>query len=142
MTVDDPRSPSPDRAAAGPGTAPEATAETDASPPPLPPLGPWRHPRLWAGLLIAYLALFVITGGLAFFSPDRGGGAGLGAQLSRIQDADLRATMLQMAQDEEAEHQKRAGLASHSFNVVLGALLGFLSASAAGLNPGGGGKQE
>jgi hypothetical protein len=96
-----------------------------------------RHPRLWLVLLLTYLGLFTFTGGLAFFAHDRGVSPDLGRTLSGIEDADLRSALLQMAQDEEDEHQKRADLAIHSFNVVLGALLGFLSASATGLGLAG-----
>ena len=87
---------------------------------------------IWAGILFAYTALFSVTGYIAFFqepynpaaNPERG-------ILAQLEKEPLREHFLDALKQESAAFKARKDLAAQSFNVVLGALLGFLSASAA-----------
>ncbi len=81
-------------------------------------------------LLLVYLILFFCTGYLSFFGKDQTPGAERYVQALKIKDADDKAFVKDILQGEDAEHLKRKDLAMQAFNVVLGALLGFLSASA------------
>ena len=47
-----------------------------------------------------------------------------------------------MLKDEAAEHKKKEALGQQSFNIVLGSLLGFLSASAVSHVGANGGNKE
>jgi hypothetical protein len=90
--------------------------------------GPSRF--MWSGLLVVYLILFATTGYLAFARDDKNPAFERREQIAGIQDAATRTLVLESLQRENSEHSKRQDFASQSFNVVLGALLGFLSASA------------
>lgn len=86
---------------------------------------------LWWGILLVYLYLFTSTGYLAFIAKDSN--PALNVQLDRmaeVGDEPTRTFFMKVLEDEDAEHDKRADLATQSFHIVLGALLGFLSASA------------
>ncbi len=87
----------------------------------------------WWAILAVYLMLFAVTGYLAFFAPDENPALapGMERQVMAITDDATRTFMLDALRAEEADHNKLRDLALQSFNVVLGALLGFLSASAA-----------
>ena len=85
---------------------------------------------LWFGLLIVYLALFASTGYLAFLNPDRSPAFETQELLAGIEDQATKAFIIEAIKQEDTEHAKRQDFANQSFNVVLGALLGFLSASA------------
>ncbi len=85
---------------------------------------------MWFGLLIIYLLLFMTTGYLAFLNPDRNPGAESQELIAGIEDPETKAYVIETLQEEDAEHAKRQDFANQSFNVVLGALLGFMSASA------------
>ncbi|MDQ6962588.1 MAG: hypothetical protein Q9M28_08685 [Mariprofundaceae bacterium] len=86
--------------------------------------------RMWSFVLIVYLFLFVCTGYLAFLSPDSGPSYD---SLMQIVDPELKAFAIESLKQEDVEHIKRQSLAMQSFNVILGALLGFMSATATGL---------
>ncbi len=88
--------------------------------------------KFFGALLVTYAALLVATGYLAFIKFP--GMATLPSEMM-IQhlaaDADFKADLLE---DLKAARQRSADLiklAAHSFDVILGALLGFLSAVAA-----------
>jgi hypothetical protein len=49
---------------------------------------------------------------------------------------------MDVLKDEAAEHKKKEALGQQSFNIVLGSLLGFLSASAVSHIGAGGGNKE
>ncbi|MCE9688126.1 MULTISPECIES: hypothetical protein [Shewanella] len=86
---------------------------------------------VWAGILLVYLVLFVATGYVAFFEIDHNPTIDLNPSLyADIQDPETKSLIIETLKQDTASHQKKRELASHSFNVVLGALLGFLSASA------------
>jgi hypothetical protein len=87
---------------------------------------------LWWGILIVYLYLFTSTGYLAFIQKDSN--PALDLQLDKLSasltDETTKGFLLRVLEDEDSEHDKKAELATQSFHIVLGALLGFLSASA------------
>lgn len=82
--------------------------------------------------MIAYLVLFGVTGYLAFGTHPAASSlnANLAATAASITDEATRKVFLDAVTEEARLLDKRAGLAFHSFNIVLGALLGFLAASA------------
>ncbi len=88
---------------------------------------------LWLGLLGVYLALFASTGYLAFLNKHQLPGYEKYEQIASIEDQETKAFVIEALKQEDAEHGKRQDLATQSFNVVLGALLGFMSASATSL---------
>lgn len=90
----------------------------------------------WAGvaLTVAYTVLLVVTGYVAFFREDYIAStdpeqykALHETKLTDEQRATFRAGMDQLT----TNNQKRQELAFQSFNIVLGAALGYLSAAAA-----------
>jgi hypothetical protein len=87
---------------------------------------------LWWGILLVYLYLFTSTGYLAFITKDSN--PALDFQVDKlstaVNDETTKAFLIKVLEDEDAEHDKKADLATQSFHIVLGALLGFLSASA------------
>ncbi len=94
----------------------------------------------WWGILAIYAVLFLTMGYMAFFSRDVNPALQQGVQQVSTQlssDAESKAVMLSMIQQEANEHNKKESLALQSFNVVLGSLLGFLSASAVSKVSGG-----
>ncbi len=86
---------------------------------------------MWFGLLGVYLMLFLIIGYLAFLMPSPNPGSQRYVDIVQMEDPEARAFLVDSLKMENAEHAKQRGLATQSFNVVLGALLGFLSSSAA-----------
>jgi predicted PurR-regulated permease PerM len=95
----------------------------------------------WWGILIIYGVLFLTTGFMAFYARDVNPALQQGLQNVTSQmsnDTETKTVMLNMIQQEANEHNKKQSLALQSFNVVLGSLLGFLSASAVSKVSGGG----
>jgi len=88
---------------------------------------------LWPGLLLVYLILFTSTGYLAFLEPDKNPGFDNRAAILQIEDETTKNFVIESLRQEDLEHKKKRELANQSFNIVLGALLGFLSASAASM---------
>jgi hypothetical protein len=88
--------------------------------------------RLWWAILIVYLALFIGTGYIAFFNRDINPALNRSADSYAISitDESAKAFIIDVLKDEAAEHKKKEALGQQSFNIVLGSLLGFLSASA------------
>lgn len=88
---------------------------------------------LWLGILLTYLVLFGVSGYIAFFNepynPAVNPNQGTLALLKNDQEA--RVFVLDGLKQEGEAFKARRELAGQSFNVVLGAILGFLSASAA-----------
>jgi hypothetical protein len=86
----------------------------------------------WWAILTIYAVLFLTTGYMAFFARDVNPSLQRGLQniATQFPDAEAKAVYLDMIQQEANEHNKKESLALQSFNVVLGSLLGFLSASA------------
>lgn len=87
---------------------------------------------LWWGILSVYLLLFVVTGYLAFGLRDVNPALSQGTDqlAAKINDEQTKTLVLATLQQEAADHKKKDDLAAQSFNIVLGSLLGFLSASA------------
>jgi len=87
---------------------------------------------LWWGILSVYLSLFMATGYIAFIMKDRNPALDPSSDqtVARLTDDTTREFMLKTLEQEAEDHKKKAELGAQSFNVVLGALLGFLSASA------------
>lgn len=86
---------------------------------------------LWIMILAVYLALFCATGYVAFFKYEDNPAVNISPEwINRFQDPETRKRMLDTLKDDSATYAKKRELATQSFNVVLGALLGFLSASA------------
>lgn len=92
-----------------------------------------RRPVLWWAVLAVYLFLFVSLGYVAFLQPDRNPTLDprVQAVVARVNDPATRDLLLSTMREEDEEHDARADLAKQSFHVVLGAMLGFLSATAA-----------
>ena len=88
---------------------------------------------IWFGILLIYLALFMATGYASFVKVDLYSKYERYEHLSKVEDKETKAFLIEVLQKEESEHVERRNLASQSFHVVLGALLGFMSASAASL---------
>jgi hypothetical protein len=90
----------------------------------------------WAGvaLTVAYTVLLVVTGYVAFFREDYIASTDP-EQYKALQNTKLtdeqRATFRSGMDQLTANNQKRQELAFQSFNIVLGAALGYLSAQAA-----------
>ncbi|HEY7913909.1 MAG TPA: hypothetical protein VIG62_18500 [Blastocatellia bacterium] len=93
-----------------------------------------RPSVLWWAVLVAYLVLFLATGYLSFFTREQNPALdeNLNELAARVTDQEARAFLIDTLKDEAIEHRRREALALQSFNIVLGALLGFLSASAVG----------
>ena len=86
---------------------------------------------LWAGILVVYMFLFLGTGYVAFLSREYNPALDIKADyISELKDNTTRLFIIDTLKQEAQSYQKKRELASQSFNVVLGALLGFLSASA------------
>ncbi len=92
-----------------------------------------QYDNLWWGIMLVYLLLFLSTGFIAFFERDVNPALDIANDnlAANLTDESTKNFVMETLRTEAAEHKKRADLASQSFNVVLGALLGFLSASAA-----------
>jgi hypothetical protein len=92
---------------------------------------------LWWPILAVYLALFLALGYFAFLQPDRNPvlDPRHTAAVARVSDAETKQLLLNTLREEGDEHDAKTDLAKQSFHVVLGALLGFLSASASGRRP-------
>jgi hypothetical protein len=88
--------------------------------------------KLWWAILAVYLTLFVGTGYIAFFNRDVNPALNRSADSYAISvtDESAKAFIIDVLKDEAAEHKKKEALGQQSFNIVLGSLLGFLSASA------------
>jgi hypothetical protein len=86
----------------------------------------------WWALLAAYLILFLVTGYIAFIAKDPD--IPLMQQVNTITagmtDAPTKAAMIGIYKQEENEHETKAEMAAQGFHIVLGSILGFLSASA------------
>ena len=91
-----------------------------------------RAPQVvWAAILSVYLLLFVATGYVAFFVKEYNPAIDLKPEVYMdIKDPETKTLFISTLKQEAETFQKKRELASQSFNVVLGALLGFLSASA------------
>ena len=87
----------------------------------------------WRVLLLVYLILFASTGYLAFVNIERLPPTEELREYIEENDPAFRQFFLDALTAEDTERAQRQILAVQSFNVVLGALLGFLSASAASL---------
>ncbi|MCI0394147.1 MAG: hypothetical protein L0332_22990 [Chloroflexi bacterium] len=88
---------------------------------------------VWWVVFVAYLILFALTGFFTFVDRDANPALDqrLDALVAASSDATVKDLLIKALQDESSEHEKRSALAAQSFHIVLGALLGFLSASAA-----------
>jgi hypothetical protein len=87
---------------------------------------------VWSGLLAVYLSHFAASS-LAFLAKDASPGYEHLDKLANIQDQEVKAFVLDALKQEDTEYEKRRDFANQCFNVVLGALLGFLSASSTSL---------
>jgi len=110
------------------------TAGKDEAPGELKVIAPKKVVRnhLWWAILTVYLLLFFSTGFLAFFEREpnpilKQGVADLPQQMN---DETTKNFIINTLDEEADERKKKDSLVLQSFNVVLGSLLGFLSASA------------
>ena len=87
--------------------------------------------RLWVVVLMAYILLLVSVGYIAFFQPAFNPGLDIEA-LSEVNSLDESALefTIESLREEGVAFKQRRELAVHSFNIVLGASLGFLAALA------------
>lgn len=90
-----------------------------------------RQRASWV-VLIVYLVLFSSTGYVAFLARDHSPALDQGADrlVAGLSDERTRAVVMNALRQENSEYDRRTALANQAFNVVLGALLGFLSATA------------
>ena len=88
--------------------------------------------NVWGVLLVVYLILFSATAYLAFLNVETVKPEDY-QKYELIQDSDIKKVAIKILEVEDKERSKRHLLATQSFYVVLGALLGFLSASVAPL---------
>jgi hypothetical protein len=89
-------------------------------------------PLLWAGILLTYLLLFSVTGYIAFLQEPYNPAVNPNERIVKLlNDQYVRPQVLEALKQEGEAFKARRELAAQSFNVVLGAVLGFLSASAA-----------
>ena len=85
----------------------------------------------WIVLLFAYGLLLLGTGYIAFFQPQYNPASMIDDVISaQIADVNTRELTLESLKEEGAAFKARQDLAVQSFNIVLGAVLGFLSATA------------
>jgi hypothetical protein len=118
-----------------------AAAGTDQAPGGLKVTAPKRrivHSNLWWAILTVYLLLFLSTGFLAFIERDTNPvlKQNVSDLTQKLNDENTKSFILNTLDDEADEHKKKDSLVLQSFNVVLGSLLGFLSASATMSIPG------
>ncbi|HEX8138612.1 MAG TPA: hypothetical protein VF544_13680 [Pyrinomonadaceae bacterium] len=115
-------------------TAAAATAGTDEASGELKVKAPKKVVRnhLWWAILSVYMLLFFSTGFLAFIErePNPILKQGVADLPQQVNDETTRSFILNTLDEEADEHKKKDSLVLQSFNVVLGSLLGFLSASA------------
>jgi hypothetical protein len=96
-----------------------------------PKSGESKSTTLWALILLAYVVLFCATGYVAFFKYEDNPAVNISPEwIKRFDDPETRKRMLDTLKEDSVMFAKKRELATQSFNVVLGALLGFLSASA------------
>ena len=86
-------------------------------------------PGLWAGILVVYVSLFCSIGYVAFLAEEWNPAIDYVQMPAEINDDETKALILSELKNDAEIYKKRRELAAQSFNVVLGALLGFLSAS-------------
>jgi hypothetical protein len=86
----------------------------------------------WWVILTAYLILFLVTGYIAFIAkdPDIPLMQRVNTMTAGMSDAQVKAAIIDIYQQEENEHETKAEMAAQAFHIVLGSILGFLSASA------------
>lgn len=93
-----------------------------------------KRQHLLIALFVTYLTLLFGTGYLAFLRPDKVASTDAD-QLGKLKDAELneadRKIYIDGLNQLTENHRKRQELGFQSFNVVLGAVLGFLSAISA-----------
>ena len=87
--------------------------------------------RVWAIILTAYVLLLTGTGYIAFFQPAYNPAIDIDADIeARLLDESTREFTLESLREESVAFKQRRELAVQSFNIVLGAALGFLAALA------------
>lgn len=92
----------------------------------------FRFSMRWAFLLAAYLVLLAGTGYVAFFHQEFNPALMIDDHLAvMIENETTRQLTLESLKAEGSAFAARRELAVQSFNIVLGAALGFLSATAA-----------
>ena len=85
----------------------------------------------WVLLLVAYGLLLLGTGYIAFFQPQFNPATAIDEVISaQIADENTRDLTIEALKEEGIAFKARQELAVQSFNIVLGAVLGFLSATA------------
>jgi hypothetical protein len=87
--------------------------------------------KLWVVLFVAYVVLLGGTGYIAFFQPAFNPATEIDEMIeARIEQESTREFTLEALREEGIAFKQRRELAVQSFNIVLGAALGFLSAVA------------
>jgi uncharacterized PurR-regulated membrane protein YhhQ (DUF165 family) len=86
---------------------------------------------LWWGILTSYLLMFAVTGYVAFVARDIDPVLAQGTNLmANVSDQQTKDILFNVLRQEGTEHKMRAAMAAQAFSVILGTLLGFLSAPA------------
>lgn len=95
--------------------------------------------KSWWAILAVQLIILVLSGYLAFIHHE--GNLALDMEADKLaaafSDEATKAKLLESVRTDEEEQADREELALHVFNISLGALLGFLSSSAASRIPTG-----
>ncbi len=86
--------------------------------------------RKWIAILMAYAILLVLMGFIAFFHLDYNPVTSIGKEeLALLADQHAKGLIEQALREESKAFQMKRDLAIQSFNIILGAALGFLSAA-------------
>ena len=87
--------------------------------------------KIWSMILIAYVVLLITTGYIAFFQPAYNPAVDIDDYIQeRLLDDSTRDFTIESLREESVAFKQRRELAVQSFNIVLGAALGFLAALA------------
>ncbi|WP_163833849.1 hypothetical protein [Spartinivicinus ruber] len=90
--------------------------------------------KTWVWILMAYLCLFIVTGYIAFIHQTPILHADEQQRIfTSIQDPESKALISSLFKDEVANFKEKQNIATQSFHIILGGLMGFLSALGASI---------
>ncbi|MDE1460681.1 hypothetical protein [Spartinivicinus poritis] len=123
-----PQPPSPAIPLVQPSSQPAAADESSKTP------EKQTSSKTWVWVLMAYLCLFVVTGYIAFIHQTPILHADEQQRIfSSIQDQESRTLISSLFKEEVANFKEKQSIATQSFHIILGGLMGFLSALGAGV---------
>ncbi|MEP1385549.1 MAG: hypothetical protein ABJK64_17340 [Paraglaciecola sp.] len=89
--------------------------------------------RPWSVLLWVYLIILFASGYIAFFYFEQNPASMFDVTTVQLMEKNVETFFFEALEVESKAHEKKRDLAFQTFNVVLGAILGFLSASSSTL---------